>query len=356
MPFSSRPPFSFASIIPPIIMQNVARNGTSSERDMAIHTLGIGESFRAYRAAQLPTLPSGVRRMPLMAQATMMRSIYDADHKSELPGRLVRTEGAPPTGDPAVDEAYDGLGAVWTFYNDVYDRNSIDDRGMAMLGVVHFGKQFDNAFWDTRQMVFGDGGLFKRFTAAVDVIGHELAHGVTHYETGLNYFQQSGALNESISDVFGIMVKQRVRNLKADESDWIIGAELFKGTTLNGVGLRSMKAPGTAYDDPVLGKDPQPGHMQGYVKTFNDNGGVHINSGIPNHAFYRLAVALGGYAWEKAGRIWYETLRDPKIRRNSGFTAFARQTIHNAGVLFGVGSVEQKAVNEAWRQVGVQPK
>lgn len=356
MPFNSRYSRSLATIIPPDILQNLALKGTPAERTLAVNTLGLGESFRAYRAAQLPTLPPGVRRMPLMAQATMNRSMYDAGNQSQLPGRLVRTEGAPPTGDVAADEAYDGLGAVWTFYYDVFNRNSIDDRGLPMIGVVHFGTKFDNAFWDTRQMVFGDGGVFGRFTAAVDVIGHELTHGVTHYETGLNYFQQSGALNESISDVFGIMVKQHVRNETAAQSNWLIGEELFRGTNLKGRALRSMKEPGTAYDDPVIGKDPQPSTMKGYVNTLNDNGGVHTNSGIPNHAFYLLATVLDGHAWEKAGRIWYETLRDPKVRRNTGFTAFARQTVYNAGVLYGVGSVEQKATTDSWKQVGLLTK
>jgi Zn-dependent metalloprotease len=119
------------------------------------------------------------------------------------------------------------------------------------------------------------------------------------------------------------------------------------------VALRSMKAPGTAFDDPILGRDPQPAHMKDYVRTFDDNGGVHINSGIPNHAFYQLATALGGYAWEKAGRIWYETLKDARLRRNSGFRRFATLTVSNARRLYGTASAEQKAVIAAWKAVGI---
>jgi Zn-dependent metalloprotease len=119
------------------------------------------------------------------------------------------------------------------------------------------------------------------------------------------------------------------------------------------VALRSMKAPGTAYDDPVLGKDPQPAHMNDIVWTFQDNGGVHINSGIPNHAFYLAATQLGGYAWEKAGRIWYETLRDPQLRPTAGFTRFAQLTLANAQRLYGASSSEQQAVLTAWNQVGI---
>ena len=112
-----------------------------------------------------------------------------------------------------------------------------------------------------------------------------------------------------------------------------------------------MKAPGTAYNDKVLGKDPQPDHMSNYVNTTSDNGGVHINSGIPNRAFYLAAVALGGNAWEKAGLIWYTTLCDARLSANAQFQDFANLTADNAGRLF--GDVEQQAVINAWQQVGI---
>jgi Zn-dependent metalloprotease len=134
-------------------------------------------------------------------------------------------------------------------------------------------------------------------------------------------------------------------------TDWIIGAGLFT-ENVNGVGIRSMKAPGTAYDDPVLGKDPQPAHMKDYVNTISDNGGVHINSGIPNRAFYVTAVELGGFAWEKAGQIWYVTLKD-KLDANSKFQDCANLTYQAAGELFGAGSIEQQAVKKGWADVGL---
>ena len=114
-----------------------------------------------------------------------------------------------------------------------------------------------------------------------------------------------------------------------------------------------MSEPGSAYDDPVLGKDPQPGHMNRYVDTYQDNGGVHINSGIPNRAFYLTAVGMGGYAWERAGRVWYETLRDSAVKPNTGFKRFAKLTVDTAARLYGTGSTEHTVVHEAWRQVGI---
>ena len=195
--------------------------------------------------------------------------------------------------------------------------------------------------------------IFNSFTSAVDVIGHELTHGVTEDEAGLVYFRQPGALNESMSDVFGSMVKQYVRGQTSAEADWLIGEGIF-APGINGTALRSMKAPGTAYDDPKLGRDPQPDHLSKLVETTRDNGGVHINSGIPNRAFYLVATALGGHSWERAGLIWYEALRDSKLRSTSGFRAFARVTVAVATGRFGVGSDEATAVTQGWAEVGVK--
>jgi Zn-dependent metalloprotease len=282
------------------------------------------------------------------------RTIYSAGNGMELPGSVVRAEGGPPSGDVAVNEAYDGLGATHDLYWQIFERDSIDDEGMPLSGVVHFGNQYNNAFWDGSRMVFGDGDgeTFNRFTVAVDIIGHELAHGVTEDEAGLYYFHQPGALNEHLSDVFGSLVKQKLRNQTVDQADWLIGAGLL-APGVNGEALRSMKAPGTAYNDPVLGKDPQPGHMKDFVYTLQDNGGVHINSGIPNRAFYLIAQKLGGQAWTRAGKLWYYTLRDPRIRRTTGFRAFARRTVTNAGILFGENSDVQRATSEGWSEVGI---
>jgi Zn-dependent metalloprotease len=341
-------------ILPPYILSQIAQNGSSQQRANALQTLHADQTFRTLRATNLP--PAGaVLGKPLNAtveEGQKRRTIYTARNTQTLPGRVVRAEGDPPSNDPAVDEAYDGLGATFDFYWEVFERNSIDDQGLPLDATVHFGVQYDNAFWDGTRMVFGDGDgeLFNRFTIAIDVIGHELTHGVTEDEAKLTYMFQPGALNESISDVFGSLIKQRALNQTADKADWLIGEGLFT-KNVHGEALRSMKAPGTAYDDPVLGKDPQPASMKQFVRTYQDNGGVHINSGIPNHAFYLVATKLGGYAWEKAGRIWYETLRNSALRPGTGFKSFARITSRVAGQLYGTNSTEQKAVLESWAEV-----
>jgi Zn-dependent metalloprotease len=279
------------------------------------------------------------------------RSIYSAQNMSQLPGVLVRGEGSPPIDDVDVNNVYDHLGTVIRFYRKVFARNSIDGDGQDILATVHYENGFSNAFWNGAQLVFGDGDgkVFARFTEAVDVTAHELAKGVIQSEVGFQYISQSGALVTSIADVFGALTKQYALGQTVEQADWLIGA----GLLMKGLALRSMKSPGTAYDDPALGKDPQPAHMKQYVKTTRDNGGVHINSGIPNRAFYLCAKEIGGHSWEKAGKIWYETLRDPRLRPKTGFRRFAALTVEQAGTLFGQDGVERRAVQEAWKEVGI---
>ena len=343
-------------IVPPHMLEEIATNGTVDQKRLAISTLRASERMRGQRRA-LSDFTAAVSRFA--AVGGKERIIYDAKNGTSLPGTAVRNEGDGPSIDVAVNEAYDGSGETYDLFMEAYSRNSIDNNGMRMDSTVHYRKGYDNAFWNGEQMVYGDGDedqpaeerLFNRFTIAIDIIGHELTHGVTQFEAKLVYSNQPGALNESMSDVFGSLVKQRTLNQTASQADWIIGAGLLT-ENVNGVGIRSMKEPGTAYNDPILGKDPQPGHMKDYVNTVSDNGGVHINSGIPNRAFYITAMELGGYAWEKAGQIWYVTLRD-KLNANSKFQECANLTYSVAADLFGSGSVEQMAVQKGWAEVGI---
>lgn len=346
-------------ILPPHIVSNLARNGSEQQRAQALDLLQIDHTVRSARLNQslmrLAPRPRRVTGGGGAAAPSAQRTIYDSKNSEDQPptGTLVRSEGQDPVADEAVDEAYDGLGATFDFYLNAYQRNSIDDEGLPLKAYVHYGSKYDNAFWDGSEMVFGDGDgeLFNRFTIAVDVIGHELTHGVTEDEAGLVYSNQSGALNESISDVFGSLVKQYAKKQTAEQADWLIGEGLFT-PQVQGRALRDMAHPGTAYDDDVLGKDPQPADMSGYVTSSQDNGGVHINSGIPNRAFYLTASAIGGNAWEAAGHIWYETIRDSRLKANATFASFARLTVRNAQISF--GQKEVSAVTEAWKTVGVQ--
>jgi Zn-dependent metalloprotease len=349
---------SIFCILPPYLLRQISQNGSTAQRMAANRTLASDTTFRALRASLSGQVPQATRRRRVLGlRAVKQRTIYTADNVETLPGKVIRAEGSAEADDPVVNEAYDGLGHTFDFYQEVFGRNSIDDEGLPLNATVHYGQDYNNAFWNGERMVFGDGDgeLFNRFTIALDVIGHELAHGVTEDEAGLVYIFQPGALNEHLSDVFGSLVKQKALGQTAEQADWLIGAGLLaKG--VNGEALRSMKAPGTAYDDPVLGKDPQPDHIDKLVDTMQDNGGVHLNSGIPNKAFYLAATSLGGNAWEKAGRIWYETLRDSRLTSEAKFAEFASLSSSVAGRLYGVESDEQRVVTDAWLEVGVLQK
>jgi uncharacterized membrane protein YgcG len=345
-------------------MEALAQHADASVADLARRSLDQDLHLRHTRTAAPPRTSStsdhpvehlaGLAAPHVDDGHSPQRTIADAHGQQTTPGTTVRREGQPATGDPAADEAYDGFGQTWSLYHDVFGRDSLDNRGLPLLGTVHYGTNYDNAFWDGTQMVFGDGDgtVFRRFTIAVDVIGHELTHGVTEYTAALDYQGQSGALNESVSDVFGSLVKQRALGQTAAEADWLIGEGLFTAA-VHGVALRSMKAPGTAYDDPHLGKDPQPATMAGYVQTTDDNGGVHLNSGIPNHAFQLAATAIGGRAWEGAGQIWYDVLTGGRLPHDCDFATFAAATLAAAEKRFGAGSPQAAAVSGAWDEVGV---
>ena len=345
---------SIFCILPAHVLREIARRGNAAERNAALDTLALDSTMRAQRTIfQLTAGAPGTAVMGAPAQAH--RSIYTAGNTQALPGTLARAEGSQPGTDVSVNEAYDGLGSTFDFYLKEYERNSIDDHGLPLVATVHYDRHYNNAFWNGQQMVFGDGDgvIFNRFSSAVDVIAHELSHGVTGSEVNLRYLRQSGALNESMSDVFGSLVKQYVLKQTASEADWLIGAGLL--ASFPDQSLRSMKEPGKAYDNNLMGKDPQPAEMANYLHTAADNGGVHTNSGIPNRAFYLVATALGGNAWERAGQIWYDTIRDKSLSPSASFTAFAGRTVANAGHRYGTNSTEQKAVSDAWSQVGVKP-
>lgn len=348
---------SIYCVLPPYILQNIIEHGNQVQRQQALRNIVSAEAMRLQREVTSDVgLPPGALESPVPG---LFRVIYTANNQGELPGQQIRSEGEPPTDDVAANEAYDGAGSTYALYREIYGRESIDGRGLRLDSTVHFRTGYDNAFWNGRQMVYGDGDedlpvddrLFNRFTIAIDIIGHELTHGVVQFTANLVYQNQPGALNESMADVFGSLVKQRESGQTAAEADWIIGEGLFT-PRVNGVGIRSMKEPGTAFNDPIIGRDPQPGHMRDYVQTNADNGGVHINSGIPNKAFYVTALNLGGFAWEKAGRIWYTTLNE-KMGQNTQFNEAAFMTYQAAGQLYGANSLEQQAVRDGWAEVGI---
>ena len=351
--------FVFRSVVPPFLLERIAQHAAPSSgqgvavdhaSSSAARTLAIDrELVRGRIDAPKPTAIAG-----RAATGGPRRSIHDAENDRVLPGRLVRAEGRPSSSDVSVDEAYEGLGVTFEFFRDVYGRNSLDGGGLPLDATVHYDRDYDNAFWDGERMVFGDGDgeVFGRFTASLSVIAHELAHGFTQYASGLEYSGQSGALNESLSDVFGVLVEQFALGQNADNASWLVGQGLFL-PAVQGRALRSMIEPGSAYDDDVLGRDPQPADMDGYVETRSDNGGVHINSGIPNRAFASAAIELGGPAWDRAGQVWFDVATDSALSPTIDFDGFATATVAAAANRFGNESDVRRAVSKGWSTVGI---
>lgn len=274
-------------------------------------------------------------------------SVYDCQHGRSLPGKPVASPARSK--DPTARRTFNETAAVARFYQSCFGRNSVDGEGMTLLSSIHYGQNYNNAFWDGRQMTYGDGdgSIFLDFTRSNDVIAHELTHGVTQYSAGLGYEDQPGALNESVSDVFGSMFRQWRSRQRVDKADWLIGADIMgpAATRRGYVCLRDLASPGARHC-----LSPQPAHMRDYIPK----GDPHDNSGIPNHAFYLCASTLGGRSWESAGRVWYGALTDPAAKPGLGFTGFARLTEQAARSLFAQQPEVLKAVKAAWRAVGVR--
>ncbi|MFI2765298.1 M4 family metallopeptidase [Streptomyces echinatus] len=337
-------------IIPPYILDKLLDSENSEVRQAALDTMLLTARLRGERAVRSSFAGA-------VAAGDGRRTVFDCEQEEFLRNAvLARPEDGPESTDPAVNRAFDALGLTRDFYKEVFQRNSVDGQGMRLDGYVHFGFKVNNAFWDGRQMLFGDGDgqEFSNLTGSLEVISHELTHGVTDHTSGFVYHNQSGALNESMSDVFGSLVKQWSLKQRAEEADWLIGADVWT-PGIGGDALRSMKDPGRAYNNPQFGKDPQPDRMSRFIHLPDtkrgDFGGVHFNSGIPNKAFYLTAVRIGGFAWEAAGTIWYEALKASSAEDQ--FQDFATTTFQKAGELFGAGGPEQTAVLSAWQEVKV---
>jgi Zn-dependent metalloprotease len=340
-------------ILPPHMLEAIGMRGDKKMIKMVEDLRRDAESYREDRVKAAPA--SSYIAAPVLAVATnpkIKRKVYDGQKRAGLPGKLVRDEGDPSSTDQTVNEAYDGAGDVYDLYQKQFRRDSLDGNGMELISTVHHRRGYNNAFWNGRQMAYGDGDgvVFTKMTE-LSIIGHELSHGVVQHSGGLVYRDESGALNESFADVFGALTVQFKLKQKASDAEWLIGGEIL-GPNIKGDALRSMKAPGEAYDDQLLGKDPQPYHMDFFVNTSSDNGGVHINSGIPNHAFYLLAQYLGGCAWEKAGHIWYDTMQAIN-NPNATFNDWADKTVEMARSRYGIGSREAIYTRRAWKLVGI---
>lgn len=337
-------------IIPPEVFERFSRDKklSAQEREGFANAARFEEEWRKVRTVQSKlamfahtTLPSG-----LVAAGPPAITVYDCGHGTTVPGTPVTNPGSSP--DPTAKRAFVETSAVADFYQKLFGRNSVDNAGKTLASSIHYSVGFNNAFWNGTQMTYGDGdgNIFVDFTKADDVIAHELTHGVTQFSAGLNYFNQAGGLNESVSDVFGSIFRQWRAKQDVTKADWLIGKEIMgPGAAARGFTcLRDMSNPAAKH---CLA--PQPTKFSQYQNGMDP----HESSGIPNFAFYKAAMAIGGKSWEKAGKIWYQALTGFAPRPNLKMGTFANRTRKLAGTLFPGDKAVKTAVDRAWTAVGL---
>jgi Zn-dependent metalloprotease len=342
-------------IVPTAVLRRFAEDDSIPEesREAIRDSVAVESTWRDLRdahttATQASLLAAKITGLGAAAALATVPSVtvYDCKNTRSLPGSPVAHPG--DSTDDTAKRAFDTTRAVVDYYRECFGRNSVDDAGMTLMSSIHYGVRYDNAFWNGAQMTYGDGDgrVFTDFTKSDDVIGHELTHGVTQFTAGLDYSDEPGALNESISDAFGAMFHQWRNKQDVPEADWLIGpgvlgaAAIAKGYNC----LRNMADPASRQC-----LSPQPSHYSDYVA----GGDPHENSGIPNHAFYLSAANVGGRSWEKTGKVWYAALTSPKAKPSMDFGDFAALTRSAARSLFPRDRDVYRGIDDAWTRVGI---
>src|SRR5882724_5620054 len=288
----------FCQIVPAKVLKRLSADRTLSDEQRSgfADTMKIDAELRKLRtqAAKLTRVTSAIAGPAALAAAAVAPApaitVFDCNHGQTLPGGQVSNPATST--DATAKAAFVETTAVAAFYSQVFGRNSIDGAGMTMISSIHYGTNYNNAFWNGSQMTYGDGdgSIFVDFTKGNDVIGHELTHGVTQYSLQLNYANEAGGLNESLSDCFGSMFRQWEANQDVNQADWLIGHDIMgPAATAKGFNcLRDMANPAAAhclaaqptkYSQITPGMDP------------------HYSSGPPNLAFCLACKKVGGHSW-----------------------------------------------------------
>jgi Zn-dependent metalloprotease len=333
-------------IVPPGILRQYSRDTSldPSERARFAESFAETQRLRQFREAGrvAAMLQRGALAPSVAGIVAPRQHLFDCEHRQSLPGEPISNPAAST--DNAIKTVYQVTDKVAEFYRVVLSRNSIDNQGLDLVSSVHYRLNFDNAFWNGQQMVYGDGDgrIFSEFYNSPDVIGHELTHGVTQYESGLQYQGKAGALNESISDVFGATFNQWLNSWSATRPEgWLIGAGIIgdQARTASKTCLRDMVDPSNVHC-----LSPQPDSYANFDPTAD----VHQNSGIGNKAYAMFAQAARGNSWDRAIGVWYAACTNHGLSSNATYGDFALLTIAAAS---NVG-LEAEA-RRAWQTVGV---
>ena len=281
-----------------------------------------------------------------------IRRLFDSKNTYEFPARPIKTERQQHSTEASNNPTLQMANIIYDHFHDSLNRESWDNKNSSVDIYINFGQDYDNAFWDGEHLVFGNGdGKFFNSFLILDIVAHEYAHAVTDTTAKLVYQDQSGALNEHFSDVVGISIKHLFQDATNQPKNWLLGEGLFNAS-LNARGLRDMEKPGTAYDDPTIGKDPQPDHMSDYYDGTEDNGGVHLNSGIPNRAFAIFCNSTKLKSYDLPMAVWYQSLLESN--ENTNFAEFADLTIKTLSDFYKSDSATIQKLALAWATVGIE--
>jgi Zn-dependent metalloprotease len=328
-------------IIPDVVLKQLKKEGYNVPTNQSNAEI---ENFRTERASFM----TSERSLMAVSSNNGQRLVYDSQNQAKKKLKLVRKDSDKPVADVDVNAAFDNAGIVKAYFKEALAWDSVDGEALDIICNVHYLTRYNNAFWDGEQMTFGDGdGVnFSGFARSLDVTGHELAHGVVQYVSGLVYKGQSGALNEHYADVFGSAVKQWHLKQDAKSADWLIGDTCMIGS-FKGKAIRSMKNPA----DTTVVMMAQPDSMDKIYKGTSDNGGVHINSGIPNKAFYLVSLDIGT---QVAALIWFDALKN--LRPTAKFPNFYKALTVSALKLVKDKKVPEScliSIDKAFKTVGI---
>lgn len=317
-------------------------------RDSLKKTALLDTQIRLLRsqAQEFTTSAFSLMGKPANVASAPAVTVYDCQNTTSLPGKLV--EHPEKSKDELAQIVFKTTTGVATFFKQAFGRNSLDDAGMTLRSSIHYGEDYDNAFWTGTQMAYGDGSgrIFIPLCKGVDVVAHELMHGVTQFTLQLVYANESGGLNESLSDVFGSMFRQWTNKQSVEKADWLIGADIL-GTDAKAAGYNCLRNMADPESTKCIGQ--QISHYSQYQSGMDP----HESSGIANLAFYRIATTLGGNSWDVAGKIWYHVVENEGSVPNMMMREFAEATRDAAQSLYPGKSAVLEAVADGWESVGL---
>lgn len=387
---------SWCSIVPDEFFHALVddHNLNPAIRELASNTLDAGHTLHTEATSVSASIPEGKRKSKKRFGITFGEfDIYDAGNGKKIPGTFrADEESFIPTNDIQIDVLYHWLRKIHQFFHKVFNYKLFDGKGNPIQVSIHYGEKCMNAYWKNGTIVIGDGdahGLYD-FWKSDDIIAHEITHGIIEHTSGLKNSGETGALNEHLADVFAILYKQYRQNAGRDDPSsytWTIGEKLFVGQKENRTapvqapadfpqhrsyvihgdqqspqGYCVVTDPSTPFShhwhrpylrdfaEPGTSNPPQPNHWNNRKLVAYDRGGVHLNSGIPNFAFYTAAIEAGGPTWTGVGQVWFRAMLDPSLSANSTFKHFAALTLKHATESY-PGLVEP--IKKGWSKVAV---